>query len=57
MRDECQHGSLRTKCEICERDAQIQTLQAAIRRAIYHLEGQEYLDAQHVLRRVLDPAP
>lgn len=26
MRDECQHGSLRRKCEICERDATIAEL-------------------------------
>lgn len=31
MLDECQHGSLRRQCEICERDNRIAELEAALR--------------------------
>lgn len=34
MRDECEHGSLRRSCEICERDAELATLRARIAAAI-----------------------
>ncbi len=30
MTDECEHGSLRRSCEICERDAEIESLRAEI---------------------------
>lgn len=29
-RDECEHGSLRRSCELCERDAEIQRLRARV---------------------------
>ena len=31
----------------------IDALLAAVRRAVYHLEGQEYLDALHILRTAM----
>ncbi len=33
MRDECEHGSLRRSCQICDRDEDIADLKKALRRA------------------------
>jgi len=40
MRDECIHGSLRRKCEICRRDEDIARLQSALR-CFFTLETDE----------------
>ena len=47
----CEHGSLRRKCEICERDERIKELEEALRELmVFCTSGEAYELADRVLR-------
>lgn len=56
MRDECDHGSLRRQCEICDRDARIADLEAALCKinALIDSPARFNAEVQAVLDSVID---